>query len=58
MQVIELGGPNGRWKIRGAAIAIVVAAGLIVGSGAAALAADVAPPPRAGVHESARGPSL
>ena len=46
MQVIELGGPNGRWKIRGAAIAIVVAAGLNVGSGAAALAADVAPPPR------------
>src|SRR6266702_2067596 len=44
MQVIELGGPNGRWKIRGTAIAIVVAAGLNVGSGAAAPAADVAPP--------------
>jgi outer membrane immunogenic protein len=44
MHVIELGGPNGRWKIRGAAIALVVAAGLNACIGAAALAADVAPP--------------
>ena len=42
--MIELGGPNGRWKIRGAAIALVVAAGLNACIGAAALAADVAPP--------------
>jgi outer membrane immunogenic protein len=44
MHVIELGGPNGRWKIRGAAIALVVAAGLNACIGSESFAADVAAP--------------
>jgi outer membrane immunogenic protein len=44
MKVIGLGTLNSRWKIKGAAIAIVVAAGATAGIGSAALAADVAAP--------------
>jgi len=50
----ELGKLSGRWKIQNAVIAIVIAAGLNAGIGAAALAADI--PAQASVADLAARP--